>query len=220
MKSLRFVVSLLVLCFGAAALAGGPTETLVGTSATALSIPPGSPPLVLVSNNGHMDIWCAPSDSTKAVVGKAQRLAGNGGSWLVPLSSGQQIYCIAQVAQVTTKATIVTGLAAAGAQLTGAFFPGGYVMSPKAPTKLSAASAGEVHIQFTRVGVCIRFSCSVSFAYLTGSSASPPVATADSNQLPATTVESFCLSQSASEDYLSIFLSAQGSCWPAERNSP
>ena len=219
MKSLRLLLSL-VLCISAAAFASGPLETDVGTSATQLTVPTGAA-AVLITNNGSTDIWCAPTDSTKAAVGKGQRLQAHGGGWMLPTSGGSlTVYCVASVAQTIGKGTIALGLASAAGAVTEALFPQGFVMSPKAPTKLTAAAPGEVHTTFSRVGVCIRFSCTVSFAYLTGSSSAPPVATTDSNQLGATTVEKFCLSQSASEDYLSLYLSAAGSCYVSEMNAP
>lgn len=89
---------------------------------------------------------------------------------------------------------------------------------PGAPNKLTAVAAGEVHQQLSGKGVCVRVSCTVSSAYLTGASSSPPTATTDSNQLPATAVERFCLSPT--NDYISLYLTSAGSCYVAELSAP
>lgn len=92
------------------------------------------------------------------------------------------------------------------------------ILGPKTPTKLTAASAGEVHVTLSGSGACVRVSCSVDAAYLTSASASPSTATTDSNQLFARTVERFCLA--SANDYFSLYLSAAGTCYVAELNSP
>lgn len=93
-----------------------------------------------------------------------------------------------------------------------------YGMSAKAPTKLTAAAPGEVHVTLSGTGACIRYACGVDGAYLTSSSASPSTATADSNPVYSRTIEKFCLPPS--QDYLSLYLSAAGTCYVAELNSP
>jgi hypothetical protein len=214
MKSLRFVLPLLlasVLAFAAA-----PNETLVGTSATLLASPHLG--LSLISNNGPTDIWCAPVDSTKAVVGKGYRVQANGGSLLLPDPTGSSIYCVAPVAQVTTKATIVAGFGTGPLAVGEALYPRGYVMMPKAPTALTTVAAGEQHVQLSQVGACVRYYCTVDASFITSKSTSPVAATSSSNPLPARTVEKGCLSQA--NDYFSIYLSAAGTCYVSETNAP
>jgi hypothetical protein len=83
------------------------TEVLVGTTATAMPQLPNRRGVEL-QNLGPNPIYCALTDATKAVVGRARRVDA-GGSWALDIPSTTPIYCIAATAaQVTGAATIAT----------------------------------------------------------------------------------------------------------------
>lgn len=95
--------------------------------------------------------------------------------------------------------------------------PPAHLRAPGTPTKLTGGGAGEVHHAFSGKHVCARFSCGVAVDY-TFSTGAPDagVASGAGNQLPANTIETRCLD---GYNYVSIYLSAAGSCWVSELES-
>ena len=86
------------------------SEVLVLTTATELPRTQGRTAIEIQNLHAANAIFCALTDSTKAVVNRARRIA-SGETWSFPANDTVRIWCIsATAAQTTGAATVVTEL--------------------------------------------------------------------------------------------------------------